>query len=539
MRRATLLRRRLPARALSSIRTAAAANARRAASIVPRSALAAAAPLSLAFAATTLARAEASHDAAAAHARERAERLIAAADTASRARRVPSRWRLFRRAAGLSLRAGPLLIGRMTADVFQLLRIRRIDDLWWRWCLVEVERAGPTFIKLCQWAASRDDLFPVQATRRFARLHDRVEPHAYSETLISVQHAFGDGLTIDEAILGSGCVAQVHRGVLEDGRCVAIKVVHPGVRELVDCDMHLLRYVGSFLEYWTPSLKYLAVRGTIQRFEKVMRAQLDLRTEAANLEKLHLLFVDDKHVFIPRPIEDVNGRDGAQRDVLVEDYVEGVPILKYGKERSEAVRAALAEHGARAVLKMVLHHNFVHADLHPGNVLVETSTGRLAILDAGICVEIPTETHKVMVRVLRAMLEYRGDDAARLLLLTNDFEDADGLQAKREAAFVDGFAAFVENTRTQPIFDSMASYVGDVCALAVNNRVALDASFVAVALAVKVVEGMVVDLQPDFPFLDIAIPIFLKESCMRASREEAGRMSGYMNGLLSGLRNEE
>ena len=135
---------------------------------------------------------------------------------------------------------------------------------------------GPTFIKLCQWAASRDDLFPVQATRRFARLHDRVEPHAYSETLISVQHAFGDGLTIDEAILGSGCVAQVHRGVLEDGRCVAIKVVHPGVRELVDCDMHLLRYVGSFLEYWTPSLKYLAVRGTIQRFEKVMRAQLDL-----------------------------------------------------------------------------------------------------------------------------------------------------------------------------------------------------------------------------------------------------------------------
>ena len=104
----------------------------------------------------------------------------------------------------------------------------------------------------------------------------------------------------------------------------------------------------------------------------------------------------------------------------------------------------LATHGARTVLKMVLHHNFVHGDLHPGNVLVEESTGRLAILDAGICVEIPTETHKTMVRVLRAMLEYRGDDAARLLLENNGGSDDSQDQLQREEAFVDGFAKFVE-----------------------------------------------------------------------------------------------
>merc|ERR1712224_672497 len=103
--------------------------------------------------------------------------------------------------------------------------------------------------------------------------------------------------------------------------------------------------------------------------------------------------------------------------------------------------------------------------------------------------------------------------------------------------FVDGFAKFVESTRTQPIFDSMASYVGDVCALAVNNRVALDASFVAVALAVKVVEGLVVDLQPDFPFVEIAVPMFLKESCMRAPPAPAPSPQQHkdMNGLLTGL----
>ena len=154
---------------------------------------------------------------------------------------------------------------------------------------------------------------------------------------------------------------------------------------------------------------------------------------------------------------EVNGIDGAQRDVLVEDFVEGTPVLKYAANKSVQEKELLATHGARTVLKMVLHHNFVHGDLHPGNVLVEESTGRLAILDAGICVEIPTETHKTMVRVLRAMLEYRGDDAARLLLENNGGSDDSQDQLQREEAFVDGFAKFVESTRTQPIFDSMAS----------------------------------------------------------------------------------
>ena len=306
--------------------------ARRTTVAVPRAALAAGAPLTLAFAATTYARAEATHDAAIEAARIRAQRLAEAAERAAQLRRTPSRWRLLRRAMNLSLRATPLIVGRLTADAASMIGIRRVDDLWWSWCLREVERAGPTFIKLCQWAASRDDLFPVQATRRFARLHDRVEPHSYEQTQLSVSKAFGDqDLTIGP-ILGSGCVAQVHRGTLH-GKRVAVKVVHPGVRELVDCDMCLLRGIGSIVEYWAPSLKYLAVRGTLQRFEKVMRAQLDLRTEAANLEKLHLLFCEDENVVIPRPVLDVNGIDGAQRDVLVEDFVEGARRRPYMMRR--------------------------------------------------------------------------------------------------------------------------------------------------------------------------------------------------------------
>ena len=129
MRRAALglrPRRRLPHRALSSIRTAT-----RAASHISSAALAAGAPLTLAFAATTYARAEANHDAAIEAARIRAQRLADAAEKAAQLRRTPSRWRLLRRAMNLSLRATPLIVGRLTADVSRMLGIRAVDDLWW------------------------------------------------------------------------------------------------------------------------------------------------------------------------------------------------------------------------------------------------------------------------------------------------------------------------------------------------------------------------------------------------------------------------
>ena len=431
-------------------------------------------------------------------------------------------------------------------------------------------------------------------------------------------------------VLGSGCVAQVHRGILPSGAEVAVKVVHPGVRELVECDMALLKIAGSALERVAPGLRYLAVRGSIARFEALMRAQLDLRTEAANLEKLHALFAKDEGIAVPRPSgvqclrrpcrrvsgaaaaatrdrprtgrgdpergsvvrgdesrrrrgrgsvrgeesrrgrgrssagsrfertdaggvvrragfaaqvprpsSDVGGRDGAQRDVLVEDFVAGVPVLEYFKTH-QAEGKELARRGTEAVLKMVLHHNFVHGDLHPGNLLVD-DTGRLIFLDAGICVEIPDKTHEVMVRVLRAMLENDGDAAARLLLATDRHaaEARDAGSDARETAFVKGFSDFVERTRHQPVFDSLSSYVGDVCRLAVSNRVALDASFVSMALAVKIMEGLVVDMDPTFPFVEVAMPFFMKAQCMRASKKELNKLSAYSRAMLDRLRAEE
>ena len=164
---------------------------------------------------------------------------------------------------------------------------------------------------------------------------------------------------------------------------------------------------------------------------------------------------------------------------------------------------------------MVLHHNFVHGDLHPGNILVN-DRGQLALLDAGICVEIPESAHGGLDP--QGQLEQRGEDAARLILASDvNRADLGAMDVDREAQFVAGIVAMIHRARYQPIFDSMNEYMSTVCHLACSNRVVLDASFVNVALAIKIMEGLCLSLTPDFPFLEIATPMFLKAQC-RPSR---------------------
>lgn len=481
---------------------------------------------------------------------------------------APSRWRVAMRVSELAIVATPL--AWMGAALYVLrsvgLEWRSLDEAWWALALRSVEAAGPTFIKLCQWAATRNDIFPAAMTNRFSKLHDSVAPHSLGHTASLLETAFGpfwrDRLALQDAVLGSGCIAQVYRGVARDSagvdRDVAIKVVHPGVRDLIETDMSLLRWVGATVEAWLPSLKYLGVVDTLTNFEVLMARQLDLRHEAYNLEKLAELFRDDETVKIPLPVTLEGGvqpskyraiesrrvtvvaDDTVQRtswqcpDVLVEDYVDGRPIATFvGAEATTAT--LLAQRGAKLLLRMVLQYNFVHGDLHPGNLLV-TPDLKICLLDAGICIELPQRAHDNMVAMLRAMLECRGRDAAQLMLAS---DAADRTKRDRDTQnennFVDGIATLVEHARNQSFFESIGQYYGDICHLAIQNKVALDASFVSVALAVKIVEGLVMDLHPNFPILDLALPMFLKAQFHHAKERNLDKLSAYSRGILQGF----
>ncbi|GAA94521.1 uncharacterized protein L969DRAFT_83918 [Mixia osmundae IAM 14324] len=286
----------------------------------------------------------------------------------------------------------------------------RSTTIWWYGLLVhQMERAGPTFIKLAQWAGSRRDLFPDTLCALFGRLHSGGKPHALSHTKKALEHAFQRPFAeifseFDENPMGIGAVGQAYKGTLntdllpahylgpkhqdvdgptqklkraiapatEDSKppavpttSVAIKVLHPGVRKMINRDLKIMSVLANMLNA-VPGMEWLSFPEEVEVFGGMMRAQLDLRTEAQNLQTFEHNFRHRKTVSFPRPLTDYTSQS-----VLVEEYEDAVPLKMFLREGGGPYDEKIANLGLDAFLNMLLIDNFVHSDLHPGNIFVK------------------------------------------------------------------------------------------------------------------------------------------------------------------------
>ncbi|KAJ1983122.1 hypothetical protein H4R34_001471 [Dimargaris verticillata] len=266
---------------------------------------------------------------------------------------------------------------------------------WYRFVTKQMARAGPTFIKLAQWAASRSDIFPAEFCHQLSRLHSQNTPHSFRNTRATVERAFG-GRTLEELFetfdpvpLGTGAIAQVYRAqfrpgvgrqllalnhnppttLTDPGPCpdsgpVAIKVLHPRVDKLIRRDLVIMEFMAQMLD-WIPTMQWVSLPDEVRQFGRMMQSQLDLRVEANNLLQFRRLFAERPSVIFPYAWLPL-----CSRDVLVESYENAIPLELVLRNRGSAFDRRIAGLGLDAFLRMVIYDNFIHADLHPGNILV-------------------------------------------------------------------------------------------------------------------------------------------------------------------------
>jgi aarF domain-containing kinase len=292
-----------------------------------------------------------------------------------------------------------------------------LEDLFWMYGIWSLEMLGPAFIKMAQWASTRPDLYPRSLTERLERLQDQVHTSYSIQTVErTLTSSFGEGwrdeLELLDEPIGSGCIAQVYRGNLKkDGTPVAVKVLHPNIERKVRLDMQLLGYLAATLDSF-PRLEMLSLGDTCRQFMDVMRLQLDLSIEAENLRVFRKLFKNDTWAQFPRPVDSL-----VSRHVLVEEFMEGRPIKEFAKlsdadAKSHALKLKLSDIGSRSVIKMVFFDNFIHGDLHPGNMLVhfdKRGEPYVVYLDCGIVYSQPTEAdHDALVGVCVAFMQQDG-----------------------------------------------------------------------------------------------------------------------------------
>lgn len=293
--------------------------------------------------------------------------------------------------------------------------VRSGARLWFRYLRWSAEHAGASFIKLGQWAASRTDIFSKEMCEELSHLHSNAKAHSLKQTKHILSESFG--MPFDEIFrefqekpLGVGAIAQVYLAKLSDkaiekakeegdqkvqltldplrkehpqfwenvvvtqqarpltsDQMVAIKVLHPKVEVKINRDLRIMKFFANVINI-IPTMEWLSLPDEVEQFSILMQLQLDLRIEALNLEKFRHNFRNRLDIHFPKPFLNFS-----TRDVLVEDYVQAIPMARmlslkdnFGKNLSKEI----SDKGLDSFLQMLIIDNFVHADLHPGNMLV-------------------------------------------------------------------------------------------------------------------------------------------------------------------------
>ena len=284
----------------------------------------------------------------------------------------------------------------------------------------DLEKLGPTFIKLGQLLSSRVELMPRAYLDALARLQDKVEPFAFDEVEKIVASELGARMSkafsdFDVTPMAAASLGQVHRARLRDGRQVAVKVQRPGIRDALLEDLDALDEIAEFLDNHTAAGKRYEFCQMLDQFRKSLLRELDYRQEANNLTTIGAQLEDFERIVVPAPILDYS-----TSRVLTMQYVHGKKITDLNPlTRMEFDAGALAEELFRAYLQQILVNGFFHADPHPGNVFL-TDDYRIALIDLGMMGRIMPGLQEQLLQLLLAISDGRGDDAAAIAIKIGD-----------------------------------------------------------------------------------------------------------------------
>jgi predicted unusual protein kinase regulating ubiquinone biosynthesis (AarF/ABC1/UbiB family) len=296
----------------------------------------------------------------------------------------------------------------------------------------DLEAMGPTYVKLGQVLAGRPDLLPAAYLKALARLQDRVKPFAYEEVEQLVMAELGVRISkafsrFDTEPIAAASLGQVHLAALRDGREVAVKVQRPDIRRQIADDFEVMAEIAGFLDEHTEIGRRYRFGAVVDEFRTVIQQELNYEREAQNLIAVGTNLKEFKLIQVPQPIPDYS-----TRSVLTMEYVKGQKITALGSLAKLDIKGApLAEELFRAYLKQVLVDGIFHADPHPGNVFI-TDDGRIALLDLGMVGHTGPAMQEHLLKVLIAVSDGKGDEAADQVVAMSKKTDAFDLHNFRQ-----------------------------------------------------------------------------------------------------------
>jgi len=375
----------------------------------------------------------------------------------------------------------------------------------WQYMGYVSQSLGGLWIKIGQWASTRPDLFSPESVAKIGDLVDRCPVHSFDDTQRIILEQFGiknlndlfESFNITP--IASGAIAQVYEAYLQ-GERVAVKILHPGIFELIERDLVIMETLKNNLLYWFPDLQWFGLEDALKQFEQTMKSQTNLRIEGENLKVFSNNFKTTENILFPE-------FKMATNDVLVESFCKGVSLKDYLKETHPLdERKFMAKMGLRAFLKMIIIDNFVHADMHSGNILVnyeklEKNTKKsnknpnIVVLDVGLT----TFASELDLRLIKDLFKAVGSNDARggaAVLLT--YSTKKDMTEQDKEGFMNEMSAFFDAMyHASPTYYEGGKGLGEMLAIQRKYRVQHPGNLTTLIVGMIVLEGIGKQLYTD------------------------------------------
>ncbi len=355
---------------------------------------------------------------------------------------------------------------------------------------------GPTFVKLGQLLASREDLLPKAYIDELSRLQDNATPFDF-DTLKEILAEEFDGReeqifsSIDEKAIGAASIGQVHFATLSTGERVVLKVQRPNIEKLIRADLSILSGLSSIIESLVPDIQMLRPKVVIEELRRSLTAELDFFREAANTERMGHFFVGHPKIHIPKVY-----REHSTRRVLCLEAIDGDKLTGLTENKSHT---DLVKTGVSAFMDMTFKFGVFHGDLHPGNFILMKS-GKLAILDFGLTARLSRETRETLTLMFHALVQEDLESFSRLFVdLTENAYSLDRGPLERE---IEEIVEAVLSRRFRDL--QIGQLLMSVARVSASYEAPVSRELVLFFRALVALETFGKHLDPDFEILEVA-----------------------------------